>query len=137
LKGLNRVQLIGNVSRQPEVKYIPNGTAVAKFGLATTERFKNKQGEWTEKAEFHNLLAWSKLAETIGEYVSKGSRLFVEGKLQTTSYEKDGQKKYFTEVVVENMVMMDNKGGAAQNVSTSVQTPEPAMAGADDSDTPF
>ena len=134
MKGLNRVQLIGNVSRAPEVKYVPSGSAVAKFGLATTERFKNKQGEWTERAEFHNLVAWAKLAETIGEYVQKGSRLFVEGKIQTTSYEKDGQKKYFTEIVVENMVMMDNKGAVSGNGQREVAA---VAAGVDDSDIPF
>ena len=98
-KSVNKVILVGNVGKDPEVKYVPTGTALAKFSLATNERFKDKSGEWQDRTEWHNILAWERLAEIIGEYVHKGTKLYVEGRLQTSTWEdrQSGEKKYRTE----------------------------------------
>jgi single-stranded DNA-binding protein len=86
-KSINKVILVGNVGADPEVKYTPSGIPVGKFTLATNERFKNKSGEWQDRTEWHNIVAWQRLAEIVGEYVSKGSKVYIEGKLQTSSWE--------------------------------------------------
>lgn len=104
---LNRVELIGNVTRDPELKSTPNGRAVVQFSIATSYTYKDQQGGKVEKTEFHNLVAWAKLAEIIGQYVRKGSKLFVAGRLSTRNYEKDGQKHYRTEIIVEDMIMLN------------------------------
>src|ERR1700740_232447 len=100
-KSLNKVMLIGNLGKDPEVKFTPGGTAVAKFSLATNERLKDKAGEWQDRTEWHNIVAWQRLAEIVGEYVKKGTKLYVEGKLQTTSWQdrRSGERKYRTEIV--------------------------------------
>jgi single-strand DNA-binding protein len=85
-KCINKAILVGNVGKDPEVKYTPNGTPVAKFSLATNERFKDRGGEWQDRTEWHNIIAWQRLAEIVGEYLSKGSKVYVEGKLQTSSW---------------------------------------------------
>src|SRR5579859_2064824 len=107
MKSVNKAILIGNVGKEPEVKYSANGTAMAKFSLATTERFKSKGGEWEEKTEWHNILAWQKTAEIIKEYVKKGSKLYIEGRIQTSSWDdkQSGEKKYRTEIVVDDLVL--------------------------------
>ena len=111
-RSLNRVTLIGNVGRDPELRYTPNGTPVANFSIATTERFKAQDGEWKDQTEWHNLVAWRKLAEIVGEYVKKGSKLFIEGKLKTRSWDgQDGKKNYRTEVFIDQMIMLDGRGG--------------------------
>ena len=111
-RSLNRVTLIGNVGRDPELRYTPNGTPVANFSIATTERFKGQDGEWKDQTEWHNLVAWRKLAEIVGEYVKKGSKLFVEGKLKTRSWDgQDGKKNYRTEIFIDQMIMLDSRGG--------------------------
>ena len=91
--------LIGNLGKDPEVKYTPQGTAVAKFSLATNERFKDKQGEWQDRTEWHNITCWARLAEIAGEYLKKGRTVYIEGRLQTDSWDdkQTGQKKYMTE----------------------------------------
>jgi single-strand DNA-binding protein len=86
-KSINKVILVGNVGKDPEVKYTPNGIPLAKFSLATNERFKDKSGEWQDRTEWHNVLAWQRLAEIVGEFVQKGSKLYIEGKLQISSWE--------------------------------------------------
>ena len=90
------------------MKFIPSGTALAKFSLATNERFKDKSGEWQDRTEWHNVVAWQKLAEIVGEYLQKGSKVYVEGKLQTSSWEdrQSGQTKYRTEVVARELLML-------------------------------
>jgi len=109
-RGLNKVTLIGNVGQDPEVRFTPNGDQVANFSIATTESW-TKDGQKQEKTEWHRLVAFRKLAEIIGTYVKKGSKLYIEGKLQTRSWEdKDGQKKYTTEIVANEMLMLDSKG---------------------------
>lgn len=107
-KSVNKVILVGNIGRDPEVKFTPSGVPVAKFSIATSERFKDKGGEWQERTEWHNIIAWQRLAEIVGEYVKKGSKIYIEGRLQTSSWDdkKSGEKKYKTEVVASDLVLL-------------------------------
>lgn len=108
---LNRVQLIGNLTRDPEIKQIPGGTTVATFGVATNFNWTDQTGNKQSRAEFHNVVAWRKLAEICGQFLRKGSKVFVEGRLQTRDWEaEDGTKRYRTEIVADNMIMLDRKG---------------------------
>lgn len=108
---LNRVQLIGNLTRDPEVKQIPGGQTVATFGVATNFSWKDTSGNRQTKVEFHNIVAWRKLAEICGQYLKKGGKVFVEGRLQTREWEaEDGTKRYRTEILADNMIMLDRKG---------------------------
>lgn len=112
MASLNKVMLIGNLGKDPEVRYTGSGQAVASFSLATSERFKNKQsGEWEEKTEWHRVTLWGKQAEVAGEYLAKGKTVFIEGRLQTRKWtDRDGNEKYTTEVVGERMQMLGAKG---------------------------
>ena len=111
-KSVNKVILIGNLGKDPEVKYTPSGVPVAKFSLATNERYKDKSGEWQDRTEWHNIVAWQRTAEIVGEYVKKGSKIYIEGRLQTSSWEdkQSGEKKYRTEVVVSDLVLLSGRG---------------------------
>ena len=111
-KSVNKVILIGNLGKDPEIKYTPSGTAVAKFTLATNERYKDKAGEWQDRTEWHNIVAWQRLAEIVGEYVKKGSKVYIEGRLQTSSWDdkESGQKKYRTEVIANDLVLLTARG---------------------------
>lgn len=111
-RGVNKVILLGNLGQDPEVRYTGNGTAVANMRLATTERYKDSNGEWVDKTEWHSVVAWDRLAEICGEYLSKGSQVYFEGQLQTRSWEdRDGNKRYSTEVKVREMLMLGGRGG--------------------------
>jgi single-strand DNA-binding protein len=107
-RSVNKVILIGNLGKDPEVKYTPSGMAVARFTLATNERTKDKEGNWQDKTEWHNLVAFQRTAEIVGEYLKKGRTVFVEGKLQTSSWDdkESGQKRYRTEIIVNDLVML-------------------------------
>ena len=108
---LNRVQLIGNLTRDPEMRQIPGGQVVTSFAVATNLVWTDPSGQKQNKAEFHNIVAWRKLAEICGEYLKTGSKVFIEGRLQTRDWEgEDGVKRYRTEIVAENMIMLDSKG---------------------------
>ncbi len=110
-RGVNKVILIGNLGGDPEVRYTPNGAAVANVSLATNESWTDRSGERQERTEWHRLVLWSKLAEIAGQYLRKGSKVFVEGRLQTRSWDdQSGQKRYTTEVVVNDMQMLDGRG---------------------------
>jgi single-strand DNA-binding protein len=113
-RGVNKVILVGNLGNDPEVRYMPNGDAVANLSIATSESWKDKQGQLQEKTEWHKLTAYRKLAEIIGEHVKKGSRLYVEGKLQTRKWQdKEGNDRYTTEIIISEMQMLggnENKG---------------------------
>jgi single-strand DNA-binding protein len=110
-KSVNKVILIGNLGKDPEVKYTPSGTPVAKFTLATNERFKDKSGEWQDRTEWHNIVAWQRLAEIVGEYVKKGQKVYIEGRIQTHSWDdKDGHKKYMTEIIANDLVLLSGRG---------------------------
>lgn len=109
-KSINKVQLIGTLGRDPEVRYMPNGNAVANLSLATDESYNDKQtGQKVEQTEWHRLVIYGKLAEIVQQYLKKGSRAYFEGKLKTHEWEKDGVKHYTTEIVVNDMVMLDGK----------------------------
>jgi single-strand DNA-binding protein len=111
MASLNKVMLIGNLGKDPEVRYTAGGTAVASFSLATSEKFKNKNGEWEEKTEWHNITLWARLAEIAGEYLAKGKTVYIEGRLQTRKWQdKDGKDRYTTEIVGEKMQMLSGKG---------------------------
>jgi single-strand DNA-binding protein len=104
---VNKVILIGRLGADPEVRYTSDGTAVATFRIATTKRWSNQQGEKEEKTEWHRIVAWRRLGEICGEYLSKGKQVYIEGELQTRSWEdKDGNKRWATEVVASNMQML-------------------------------
>lgn len=124
---LNKVLLIGNLTRDPELRSTPSGQSVANFGLATNRVWKDPQsGEKKEAVEFHNIVMWRRLAEIAGQYLHKGSKIFLEGRLQTRSWQdQSGNKKYMTEIVAENMQMLDRKpqGGAPYQPAASAQTP--------------
>jgi single-strand DNA-binding protein len=109
---LNRVMLIGNLGGDPELRYTANGTAVANLSLATNEVWTDKEGNKVERTEWHRIIVWRKLAEICNEYLSKGSKVFFEGKLRTRSWEdKDGIKRYTTEIEADNMVMLGGRRG--------------------------
>ncbi len=116
---LNRVQLIGNVTKDPEVRQIPGGTTVATFSIATNFSWKDASGQRQDKAEFHNLVAWRKLGEICAQYVRKGSKIFAEGRIQTRDWEgQDGAKRTRVEIVLDNMIMLDKKTGAPSGESS-------------------
>ena len=110
-RGVNKVILVGNVGNDPEVRYMPNGNAVANVSLATSDTWKDKNtGEQQERTEWHRLVFFNRLAEIVEQYVKKGGKLYVEGRLQTRSWEQDGVKRYTTEIVVNEMQMLDSRG---------------------------
>jgi single-strand DNA-binding protein len=110
MTSLNKVMLIGNLGRDPEVRYTQGGRPVANFSIATNERWKDKQGNRQERTEWHNIVAWGPKAEFVQNYLKKGTRILVEGKLQTRDWEKDGVKHYRTEIQADNISFMDAAG---------------------------
>lgn len=137
-RSLNKVQLIGNLGKDPELKYTPSGVAVATFSIATSESWKDQEGNQQEKTEWHNIVAWRKLAEIVGEYLKKGKKVYIEGKIQTRSYEKDGIKRYITEIVADQLIMLDGGGGSGKSNTGSVPDAAPFSADAPkDDDLPF
>jgi single-strand DNA-binding protein len=152
---VNKVILIGNLGKDPEIRYLTDGTAVANFSIATSESWKDKgTGEKKTRTEWHNIVAWRRLAEIIGEYLTKGSKIYVEGKLQTRSWDKeDGSKGYKTEIVIHEMKMLGggNSGSSGNQSGYSSQpggssappasAPMPGMGGSMpggvDDDIPF
>jgi len=124
MASLNKCTIIGNLGRDPEIKTIPSGQKVASFSLACSEKYTDKQGQKQEKTEWINCKAWGKLAEIIEKYVKKGSQIYVEGKIETQSFEKDGVKKYKTEIIVNQMLMLGGKGDSAPSQSQYEQPTE-------------
>ena len=115
-RGVNKVILIGNLGKDPEVKFFPNGDAFCNCTLATSESWVDKQSnEKKERTEWHNVVFTKKLAEIVGQYLKKGSKVYVEGSLRTRKWEKDGQDRYTTEIVVQDMQMLDGKGGGSDS----------------------
>lgn len=143
MAGLNKVILIGNLGRDPEVRYTPDGTAVANFSIATSESWNDRAtGEKKERTEWHRIVAFRKLGEICGEYLSKGKQVYIEGKLQTREWQdKDGNKRFTTEVVASQMLMLGTRD-AASSPRTLESTPassEPDLSfpEAGDDDIPF
>ncbi|MBL4835300.1 MAG: single-stranded DNA-binding protein [Pseudomonas sp.] len=129
-RGVNKVILIGNVGGDPEVRYLPNGNAVANITLATSDSWKDKQtGQQQERTEWHRVVFFGRIAEVVGEYVRKGSKMYIEGRLQTREWEKDGVKRYTTEIVVDiggQMQLLDGKPqGGEQGMAPRPQQQRP------------
>jgi single-strand DNA-binding protein len=157
MKSVNKVILVGNLGKDPEIKYTPQGKPVAKFSLATNERYKDKDGQWQDRTEWHNIVLWERLAEIAGEYLKKGGKVYIEGRIRTDSWDdkQTGQKKYMTNIIGHDLVLLSGRGesggehaggsrGAAasgsNNFDQSTPQAEPAVAGAGpitDEDIPF
>ena len=136
MASLNKIMLIGNLGKDPEIRVAASGQTVANFSLATKEQFKNKSGEREERTEWHSIVVWGRLAEIARDYLHKGKQVYIEGRLQTRKWQdKNGQDRYTTEVVAELMQMLGNKGDGSKTVQESSET----FAGDDfdDSDIPF
>lgn len=126
-KGLNKVQIIGNLGADPDLRYMPNGTAVCNISVATSESWKDKQGNEQERTEWHKMVAYRRLAEIIGQNLKKGSQAYYEGKLQTRKWQDDkGEDRYTTEIVVEQMQMLDRKPSTNDQHGTSDAAPAQA-----------
>lgn len=136
MAGVNKVILVGRLGKDPEVKYTPNGAAVAKFTVATSREWKDRNtGEKQENTEWHRIVAWERLGEICGEYLRKGSQVYIEGRLQTRSWEdQDGNKKWTTEVIAQTMQMLGSaaRGGEAQSQAEKFPTEEPINVPEDD-----
>ena len=145
MAGVNKVILIGNLGRDPEIRYTPDGTAVANFSIATSREWSDRNtGEKKKQVEWHRIVAFRRLAEICGEYLSKGSQIYIEGHLQTREWDdKDGNKRYTTEIVANQMQMLGsrssaNAAGPSQYASPSVpDIPGPASHGIEEDDIPF
>ncbi|OGY07773.1 MAG: hypothetical protein A2782_01360 [Candidatus Blackburnbacteria bacterium RIFCSPHIGHO2_01_FULL_43_15b] len=128
-RSLNKVLLIGNLTRDPELRYTPKGTAVCTFGLATNRQWTTEEGEKREDAEFHNIVCWTRLAEICAEYLKKGSQAYVEGRLSTREWEgQDGQKRRTTEIIAESVIFLSG-GGIGSRVSRTEDIDLPADFG--------
>jgi single-strand DNA-binding protein len=147
---LNKVMIIGRLTRDPEMRSTPNGANVVSFSVATGFSWTDQSGQKKEQTEFHNVVAWRKLAEIIAQYLKKGSQVYIEGRLQTRSWEgQDGKKNYRTEIVADNMIMLGSKASSSSGSSSSMgaapsepSAPSPAPSSTpeiqiDDSDIPF
>ncbi|RAU81487.1 single-stranded DNA-binding protein [Pontibacter arcticus] len=122
MASVNKVILLGNLGKDPEVRHLEGGVAVARFPIATSESFKDKAGNKQERTEWHNIVVWRGLAEVAEKYLKKGQSVYIEGKIRTTSYEKDGQTRYNTEIVADNMTMLGGRsenGGGSSDVSSA------------------
>jgi single-strand DNA-binding protein len=147
MSGVNKVILVGNLGSDPTLRYTSGGTAVCNFNIATSEKFTNKDGEKETRTEWHRVVTWARLAEICNEYLKKGKQVYIEGRLQTRSWEDpNGVKKYTTEVVANNMVMLGRAGDAPMDVpgdqdfgpdEAAAPTPTGGGASADDDDLPF
>jgi len=151
-KGVNKVFLLGNVGKDPEIRATAGGMTIASFTLATADRAKDAQGNWTDKTEWHNLVAFQRTAEIVRDYVKKGTQIFVEGKIQTRSWDdkESGQKKYRTEILVNELSLLGKPGGegggggsysksssSSYGSPASSSQPEYADQGITDDDIPF
>jgi single-strand DNA-binding protein len=147
-RSVNKVTLIGHLGKDPELRYTPNNVPVATFTIATNERYKDREGNWQDRTEWHNVVAWQRTAEIANEYLKKGRQVYVEGRLQTRSWDdkQTGEKKYRTEIVVSDMVLLGGGGdGAAARPRAAAgngfdqRSPESDAAGMQitDEDIPF
>ncbi|MBW2096011.1 MAG: single-stranded DNA-binding protein [Deltaproteobacteria bacterium] len=135
MASINKVILIGNLGADPEVRYTPSGRAVANFRIATTEQWTNKEGGKEERTEWHRIVAWGRLGEICGEYLHKGKQVYIEGKLQTRSWEdRDGNKRFTTEILAQTMQMLGSAGkeGRASTPDERYPVEEPVTVPEDD-----
>ena len=139
-RGINKVILVGNLGADPEVRYMPSGSAITNIRIATSETWKDKEnGEAQERTEWHRVVFFNRLAEIAGEYLKKGSKVYVEGSIRTRKWQdKDGQDKYTTEIVAKEMQMLDSRGGSGDFKESHEKTSEPAESFNNfDDDIPF
>lgn len=129
-RSLNKVMLIGRLGKDPEVRYTQGGSAVATFSLATNESWKDQEGNMQERTDWHNIVAWSKLAEICQQYLKKGKQVYIEGRIQTRSYDdkNTGAKKYITEIVASSMIMLDSRGPGEGGGESFSPGPDTAMS---------
>jgi len=121
---LNKAMIIGRITRDPEVKTTPTGQTVASFSVATNLTWTDQSGQKQEKVEFHNVVAWRRLAEIIGQYLKKGAKVYIEGRIQTRDWVgQDGIKKYRTEIIADNMIMLDSRSGGGNNFTQNQSRP--------------
>lgn len=138
MSGVNRIFILGRLGQDPELKYMADGTAVCRLSVATSEKWTDKgTGEKKEHTEWHRITMWRRLAEIAGEYLKKGSQVYVEGKLQTRSYDKDGQKHYATEIVAASMQLLDKKDSGTAASKEFYGDPPPARETGSDDEIPF
>lgn len=138
MASLNKVMLIGYLGADPEIRYTPSGAAVANFRIATTEQWRSKEGEREERTEWHRIVAWRELGERCGEYLHKGSLVYIEGKIQTRDWEdRDGNKRYTTEIIAQRMQMLDRVAKAAEDVSVEERFAPEEPADLPEDDIPF
>lgn len=133
---MNKVILIGNVGKDPEMRTLESGVKVAKATVATSERWKDKQGEWQEKTQWHTIIGWRYAADSIGR-IEKGDKVVVEGKIETRSYEKDGEKKYVTEIIADSVKRLNKREGNATESMAKPNTNAPATLTDESGDLPF
>lgn len=131
MSSLNKVQLIGRLGKDPEVRHLDSGLTVSNFSIATSESYTNKQGEKVEQTEWHNIVAWGKLAEIIEKWVTKGMLIYIEGKLKTRKWEKDGQTHYATEIFADSMQMLSKSEPKEQSQPAQQNTSQPEPEGND------
>lgn len=136
MSGVNKAILVGRLGKDPDVRHLESGAAVANFPIATSETYKDKNGNKVEQTEWHNIVLWRGLAEIAEKYLQKGKMVYIEGKLRTRSWEKDGVTRYTTEVVGDQMTMLDSKGGDSQSSGDSNEYPANKQAAAAPSQTP-
>ncbi|HYA21408.1 MAG TPA: single-stranded DNA-binding protein [Burkholderiales bacterium] len=130
MASVNKVIIIGNLGRDPDVRYMPDGGAIANISVATTDTWKDKSGEKQERTEWHRVAFFGKLAEIAGEYLKKGSQVYVEGSLRTRKWQdKEGQERYTTEIVADRMQMLGSRAGGSEPMSREVSSKEPAASG--------
>jgi single-strand DNA-binding protein len=122
MRGLNKVTLIGQLGKDPDIRVLENGVHVAKFSIATTETFKDKNGERKEQTEWHNIVLWRGLAEIAQKFLHKGNQVFVEGKLQTRNWEVEGVRKNITEIVGDNIILLERKQNGDRDIQTDINT---------------
>ena len=134
---VNRVILVGNLGKDPEVRFTPNGKAMARFPVATSERWTDQDGNRQERTEWHNVVVWGKMAETCGQYLAKGRQVFIEGSIRSRQYDdKDGNKRYITEIVARDVRFLGG-GGRGVGQEAGVAVPPGEDAGPQDEDIPF
>ena len=147
MSGINKVILVGNLGKDPEVRYLEGGTAVAKFPLATSETYKNKEGQKVDSTEWHNIVMWRGLAEIAEKFLKKGSLVYIEGKIRTRAYDdKEGNKRYATEIIADSMTMLGRRSDETSHTPANTEfqkqaqeTPTIVQAGAEQTgdDLPF
>lgn len=125
MSSVNKVILVGNLGKDPELRYTPAGAAVCTFSLATTERYKDKSGQQVEKTEWHNIVTWRGLAEVCGKYLAKGRQVYIEGRITTRSYtDRDGNKRYVTEIQADEMQMLGSASGSRDGQQANNAAPQ-------------